>query len=299
MPGGARQEPGARGCRVRAMSLRRKVVGKVLSTRPLPQVRVLRTYRVSPLRTPGLYLRYALCDRELTNFTYDIDNLDELATFVATALGRPTSEIETYLLEVADDNRFLADLSDRLKQRRDRNPRPLFGRRLGWYALVRATKPRLVVETGTADGLGTALLARAVQRNEADGWPGRVLSFDVDPTAGWLLSDELRGVAHVVTGDAGVCIKHELRDQEVGVFIHDSLHTYEHELLEFKIALNHAAETLFLISDNAHSTTALMDTAAAVGGAYGFFREHPAGHFYPGAGIGLAIVRRPAVDRVG
>ena len=34
-----------------------------------------------------------------------------------------------------------------------------YGRRLGWYALVRALKPRTVVETGADKGLGSCVLA--------------------------------------------------------------------------------------------------------------------------------------------
>ena len=98
-------------------------------------------------------------------------------------------------------------------------------------------------------------------------------------------------MARVVIGDAVDGLAHELAGRPVDVFIHDSLHTYEHERRELELALKHAGGRIILISDNAHDTTALADVAAAHGGRYGFFREQPLNHFYPGAGIGLTVVK--------
>jgi hypothetical protein len=240
-----------------------------------------------------MFLRYALFGHETSNFTYEIANEDELVAFVAEALGKPPDSIRRFLSEVETDIEFSQALTSRLVGRHVKDSRLLFGRRLGWYAVVRATRPRLVVETGTADGLGTALLTRALQRNDAEGYGGRLISFDVDPAAGWLLTDDMLRTARLVVGDAAACMDRELGEHSVDVFIHDSLHTYEHEKRELDLVLAHAAETVILISDNAHSTTALRDTASTGGGDYWFFRERPVGHFYPGAGIGLAVLRQP------
>ena len=84
-----------------------------------------------------------------------------------------------------------------------------------------------------------------------------------------------------------------LSERHVGVFIHDSLHTYEHERfeLELELALERADETLFLVSDNAHASTALPDLCRERGLSYHEFRERPVGHFYPGAALGLGVSR--------
>ena len=76
------------------------------------------------------------------------------------------------------------------------------------------------------------------------------------------------------------------------MIVHDSEHTYECERFELTTALSHASSTIALVSDNAHATTALRDIARDLRIDYHFFREQPRGHFYPGAGIGLAICRR-------
>jgi predicted O-methyltransferase YrrM len=246
-------------------------------------------YGATLFRRPIAWMRFVGFDRETTNFTYDLRNEQELVAWVAEAVRRPVNEIEAYLREVRSDREFREELSQRLRPCRHLNDVPRFGRRLGWYCVVRATKPRLLVETGTADGLGTALLAKAMQRNTDDGHAGRFLSFDIGAESGWLVPDGVGEFVELVTGDSAETLPRELEGQEVDVFIHDSDHSAAHERLELQIALAHAADRLVLMSDNAHVTDELRDLAQERGAEFRFFREEPRRHFYPGAGIGLAI----------
>ena len=66
-----------------------------------------------------------------------------------------------------------------------------FGRRLGWYAIARATKPKVIVETGVERGHGSVLLCSAILHNAIEGFPGRYFGTDIDPSAGWLLTGKL------------------------------------------------------------------------------------------------------------
>src|SRR2546430_752853 len=90
--------------------------------------------------------------REHYNYSYDLDprNVDYLASFISVVTSEPFSKIRDYIREIENDQ----SLKDRVvranaaaseKYVADREAR--FGRRMGWYALVRAAKPRLVVET--------------------------------------------------------------------------------------------------------------------------------------------------------
>ena len=241
------------------MSFAGRALRRALRIRPIPQLRILRTYHVSLRRQPRLFLLFMLRGRETTNFTYDLANTDELVEFVAAALERPVSEIAGYVREVEEDTALRSALSARLARRKDRNPQPLFGRRVGWYCLVRALRPRLVVETGTADGLGTALLARALRNNALSGSPGELLSFDIDPKSGWLLDmSELE--EFVLSSEMPrPQSRSELGGRAVDLFIHDSDHTYDNERAELELAIRHGSDELVLVSDNAHATTALRE----------------------------------------
>jgi Methyltransferase domain len=258
------------------------------------KARMVRSYAV-PLRAPAA-LRYVLFDPELANFTYELGNRDELGAFVADAFGTTNAEVEGYFRETEEDPELNERLHQRLRRRRDRKRTPLFGRRLGWYAIARILKPSAIVETGIHDGLGSLLLLRALERNANDGRHGQLISVDVNPHSGWLVAESLRTTWQRVIGSTFDVLDDAMRGLELGMIVHDSLHTYECELFEFNTAIAHAAPTLALVSDNAHATSALRDVCRDLGIEYRFFRERPRGHFYPGAGIGFGLLQRDGVS---
>jgi predicted O-methyltransferase YrrM len=172
--------------------------------------------------------------------------------------------------------------------------RPRFGRRLGWYAIARLRKPKLIAETGIHDGLGSALLLRALEINARDGVEGRLISFDPRAETGWLVPEPLRSrwePRFVTSDDPERGLPAALEAEEVDFFIHDSEHTHAVEMFEFSAAVEHAAPGCVLLSDNAHATSALKDIAGNIGREYAFYPEKPKNHWYPGAGIGLVVCR--------
>ena len=247
------------------------------------------------MRDPAQSVRYLLFDRELDNFTYPIANLDELSDFLALALDADRAIVRGYLHELDTDEDIARALRARLADRPDRNRTMPFGRRLGWYAIARIRRPKLIVETGVHDGLGSTALLRALECNEADGFPGRLVSADIRRSVGWLIPDDLRRRHTVVIGDALATIRAAAADQPIDLFIHDSDHRYEHETAEFETAARLMAPSAVLLSDNAHASTAFADFCARHGLSYRYWHEVPRRHFYPGAGIGIALTSVPAV----
>lgn len=246
--------------------------------RGIQKVRVIRHYRL--YRQPLDAVRYLLTDPELTNFTYNIANRDELAAFVAEVAGCDAAKAREYIAELDDDQEFAAALARLLEAPPHQKQRALYGRRLGWYAIARALKPELVFETGTSDGLGAAVLGRAAQRNGV----GHVVTFDIKEWTGWLIPQDLP--VERVIGDSAVTLPETVaRLGAPDVLIHDSDHSYAHEIGEFEALYRPG---LLLLSDNAHATTALADFARSRGLAYTYWGELPVDHWYPGAGIGAA-----------
>ena len=251
---------------------------------------VARFYPGSALRKPMDTLRYLLSDPESTNFTYEISNREELCATVAEALGVTAERVAHFADELTNDVEFQRGLSARLSTRRHRKSVPLFGRRIGWYCIVRLLRPRLVIETGVFDGLGSALLLRALNRNRAEGAPGRLIAIDIDATSGWLIEPDHESYDLVIENSL-TSLPRLLAGNELDFFIHDSNHVYQHEAREYEIVTPFLSPGAVLVSDNAHCCTALADYSAAVGRQYFLYRERPLRHFYPGAGMGISVAQ--------
>jgi predicted O-methyltransferase YrrM len=231
-------------------------------------------------------------DRETTNFTYDLDSLnrDQLGWFVSAVTGAEIRQVRGWMRELEEDKQ----LADELTRRLSSNPRrricakePHWARRLGWYSLVRGAQPDNVVETGTHLGLGSCAIAAALLRNGH----GRLTTIDVDPDAGYLIGEPWASVIDRRTGDS-VSLLAELRD--VNMFLHDSLHTYDHETRELAAIEPNLRADAIVLSDNAHESSALSDWAERTSRHYLFFKEQPLDHWWPGDGIGAAWMgRRP------
>jgi Methyltransferase domain len=236
-------------------------------------------------------LRYVLIDPEPDNFTYELANDVELAGWVQAVSRRAPEQINRLLAEARADSVLAARVRGATARRWWWSKRsPPFGKRLGWYALTRLVQPELIVETGVHDGLGSVVLLRALERNAKEGAPGRLVSFDINRAAGWIVGAHPLWELRIESTQAGLDAVLEA-GPPVGIFIHDSLHTYENERYELRTAALHLAPDGVLISDNAHATRALADTCEEFGLQTFAFHERPLGHFYTGGVMGAG--RRP------
>lgn len=236
--------------------------------------------------------RWVVTSQETTNFTYDLSphSLTTLAHTVALAVGKPVAEIRSYLAEPGEDEMFLGTLrlrGEKLARALPFDPEPRFGRRLGWYAAVRALKPHVVLESGVDKGLGAMLLCQALERNADEGAPGRYIGLDINPAAGALLTPPYSRHAQLIIGDALASIT-TLSDP-IDIYINDGDHRPDYEMREYHAIAPKLAPNGLILGDNSHATDALARFAEATGRRFFFWREQPADHWYPGGGIGFAF----------
>lgn len=244
----------------------------------------------------GRSVDWLVHSRETTNFTYDLDllNRDQLCWFVSAVAGAEIGQVRAWMQELTDDNHLVDQITKRLSS----NPRrgicakePHWARRFGWYALVRAAQPDHVVETGTQLGLGSCAIAAALLRNGH----GRLTTIDIDPEAGYLISEPWASVIDRRIDDS-IEVLAGVRD--VDMFIHDSLHTYDYETRELTAVEPNLRADAIILSDNAHESSALSDWAERSGRHYLFFKEQPLDHWWPGDGIGAAWAGRKQGQRL-
>jgi hypothetical protein len=229
-----------------------------------------------------------LATGETHNFTYDLKdrNLRYLAETIACATARPPVEIEGYINEAIADAALRAHvLSDsKMPARHLGSP---FGRRLGWYAVARTIKPKVIVETGVERGHGAVMLCAALLRNTAEGHAGRYYGTDIDPGAGRLLSGSYAQMGKILYGDSITSLT--ALSETIDLFINDSDHSADYEYREYHVVASKLGPNAIILGDNAHVTDKLALFAREKGRHFLFFREEPKDHWYPGAGIGISF----------
>ena len=168
--------------------------------------------------------------------------------------------------ELASDERFFSTLDYAMQHRRGR---PTV--RLGWhlllYGVVRVSRPKFVLETGVFDGISSALILRAMERNSegtlisidlpareiivdaTDRMPDGALPQRCDP--GWIVPEALRKRYRLHLGDSKELLPGLLQEcGQVDIFLHDSLHTYQHQFFEYEIAWPFITPGGLLLSDD-------------------------------------------------
>jgi len=236
--------------------------------------------------------------RETTNFTYDLEenNKHYLASLIADITNKDFSEILVYIKEVEEDKE-LKQYVERMTRQSDMafiaDKDAHFGRRIGWYAFVRVLKPKIVVETGVDKGLGACVLVSALKKNKDEGYEGYYYGTDINPKAGYLLSENYSNYGEILYGDSIESLKQF--DKVIDLFINDSDHLAEYEAKEYETVATKLAKNAIILGDNAHCTNKLVEFALKTGRQFIFFQEKPFKHWYPGAGIGIAFKREKNV----
>ncbi len=236
--------------------------------------------------------KWSVASNEDTNYTYELTNgnWSTLAFTISIVLNRPFAEIKGYLDEVRSDMELTSHILQATQQsgfqsRADREVR--LHKRAGWYAFVRAMKPRLVVETGVDKGLGSVTLCAALARNRREGTPGKYLGTDINPEAGYLLSGPYAAEGRILYGDSIESLR-KIEDT-IDLFINDSDHSENYEWDEYMTILPKLGEASIILGDNSHVTDKLLQFSIAQNRKYLFFKEEPLNHWYPGGGIGISF----------
>jgi predicted O-methyltransferase YrrM len=138
------------------------------------------------------------------------------------------------------------------------------------YFLVRFTNPGIVVETGVASGISSTFILLSLRQNGL----GRLVSIDLpntDPDAqipenqksGWIVPDKLRHAWELRIGDSRTLLPEVLQENgTIDLFLHDSLHTYEHMIWEYRESWPALRPQGFLVSDDVVSNAAFSDFCA-------------------------------------
>ena len=141
------------------------------------------------------------------------------------------------------------------------------------YVLVRALRPRRIIETGISSGYSARLMLEALERNQA----GQLTSIGIDvfgrtpqpgeaPTAlaarhvGWLVPERLKGRWSLKIGPSEEQLPPLLQTgRDLDLFLHDSLHQYATMHWEYASAWPCLTDGGVLASHDIHANRAWPD----------------------------------------
>jgi len=255
---------------------------------PAHRARIVAGYMLPQFRHA---LSWLLTSKETTNFTYDLTqkNKDYLCATLSVVTGVPMSTLSGYLSEIEENEslrRHVAEAtkSSDLAYQADAVAR--FHKRIGWYALTRALKPKVVVETGVDKGLGSVVLCTDLLQNQKEGHSGHYYGTDLNPKAGYLLCGKYSDVGEILYGDSVESLR--ALKQPVDLFINDSDHSADYEALEYETIAGKLSSGAVILGDNSHVTDKLMRFSTSQNRNFLFWQEEPMEHWYPGGGIGMS-----------
>ena len=155
------------------------------------------------------------------------------------------------------------------------------------YWLVRHLKPRTIVQAGVCNGLSSAFMMLALAKNGSD---GRLHAVDLPPVfnsndpawtisgnvygtvipegkfSGWIVPDAYRHRFEVQSGDAKTLLP-KLVDAvtSIDLFYHDSDHTYNHMMFEFREVKRKLARGGLIVADDISWNSSVWDFADGLG----------------------------------
>jgi hypothetical protein len=235
---------------------------------------------------------WGIKSREDTNFTYDLteENSIGLAQTISLVTQKDYKLIIHYINEAKNDTFLKESIVNGIKKSSFKHLADLeilFGRRLGWYAFVRAVKPKITIETGVDKGMGSVLLCAAILKNKEEGYEGKYFGTDINPNAGYLLTGKYKEVGEILYGDSIKSLS--TFNDPIDLFINDSDHSGEYEYREYITIKNKLSNDAIVLGDNSHITDKLSIFSAETNRNYIYFHEHPLNHWYPGCGIGISF----------
>ena len=192
--------------------------------------------------------------------------------FIAHITGISTRQVRSFMDEPISTPAFAEALHAAEKRFRALSieSADLFAKKvLTQYAAVRALAPARIVETGVANGVSSAYLLLALHKNGKGHLHSIGLNdpnfFPQGAAPGWLVPAWLRGSWQIHIGDAREILGALLSQLGgVDIFIHDSLHTYDHMSWEFATAYPVLRPGGLLIADDALWNDSFHDFARKV-----------------------------------
>ncbi|MBT3408461.1 class I SAM-dependent methyltransferase [Candidatus Woesearchaeota archaeon] len=213
-------------------------------------------------------LNYHTCQYIFKKIFKEKSELSFIRTFSKTS----RKEFINYLNDYKKHEKYFDEIKNKYQIVRKCNPSHQLWHKI-IYLIVRIKKPKIIFETGVFEGLSTTNILLALKDNNE----GKLISFDLPPKysiksstdlmkfsslpknylSGWLIPNELKDKWKLHLGDSKKILPKIIKKyKKIDIFLHDSLHTYEHMFWEYNIAWKHLKKKGLLLSDDVYFSKA-------------------------------------------
>jgi hypothetical protein len=125
------------------------------------------------------------------------------------------------------------------------------------YAYILKVRPKVIVETGVANGITTNIIMSALEQTG-----GKLHSFDIDKKCLNVYTGEGKWVFHHLTKPFSSRLENEVtKIEDIELWIHDSNHGYSWQKFEYDLAFEKLGQGGMLVSDDIDASPAFGITA--------------------------------------
>jgi len=220
---------------------------------------------MSVIKSRHILKTFVSPSHSLWAFKYHYRRVPERAfiEFLAKKYGCSLRDIDAAYNDLKNNSSIWNDLARKLSLYPNGYGLQMTKEAAALYLLVRLTKPDRVIETGVSVGVSSAHILSALEDNNK----GELHSIDLPPDnlpagkkCGWAVPESLRSRWNLHIGDAKNLLEPLLDSlQEIDFFIHDSLHTYDHMMWEFRTAWKYLSQQGLLLAHDVGRNKAFSD----------------------------------------
>jgi len=238
-------------------------------------------------------IKWSLSSRETSTYTYLLspNNTKYLIHSVSLVTKKSFLEIEGYFNEILLNEELKSYVISKVKASNVRYKKDLrfdLASRIGWYAIIRANKSKVVVENGVELGYTAVVLCEAILKNISEGYPGRYYGLDINGNAGYFIKDERYiSIAKIIVGDALDSLSHF--SESIDFYFSDGYRTFDYEKKEFDVLSKNTSLHPVIITNKLKFSDALSDFSVIHRKQFITFQEDPLNHWYPGSSIGISF----------
>jgi hypothetical protein len=237
--------------------------------------------------------KWSLKSKELHSYTYNLTsfNNEYLIHDISIITNLPYAQVQLYFNEIFFNNKlkkYIIEKIENSEYKYVKDKRVELGNRFLHYCIIRAIKPKIIVENGIEIGFTSIILCEALLKNIKEGFIGKYYGLDINPIAGYLIKNRrYTSIAEILIGDSLKSLS--TFEKNIDYYFSDGERTYKYEKVEFELLKTKVNINGIVVSNKLQISNCTSIFAKEMNRRHIYFREDPFNHWYPGSHIGIVF----------